>query len=90
VQVAEAYSESDLPWKIDLIDWATTSEAFRERVFGAEVGVAIGLIIFDSNILSGFADNPALSNSCASFLNEITSVRKPNIDLTAALSVTML
>lgn len=24
--IAEAFSESDFPWKVDLIDWATTSE----------------------------------------------------------------
>ncbi len=31
-EVAEAFSESDLPFKVDLIDWATTSEMFRERI----------------------------------------------------------
>ncbi len=31
-EVAEAFSESDLPWKVDLIDWATTSEPFRQRI----------------------------------------------------------
>jgi predicted nucleotidyltransferase len=25
----EDFTESDLPWKVDVIDWATTSEAFR-------------------------------------------------------------
>lgn len=24
------FSESDLPWKVDVVDWATTSEAFRK------------------------------------------------------------
>jgi type I restriction enzyme S subunit len=27
--LAEAFSESDLPWRVDLVDWATTGEAFR-------------------------------------------------------------
>jgi type I restriction enzyme S subunit len=27
--LAEAFSESDLPWRVDVIDWATTGEAFR-------------------------------------------------------------
>lgn len=27
--LAEAFSESDLPWKVDLVDWASTSERFR-------------------------------------------------------------
>ncbi len=25
----EAFDESDLPWKVDVVDWATTSESFR-------------------------------------------------------------
>ena len=28
----EEFSESDLPWKVDVIDWATTSEVFRAIV----------------------------------------------------------
>ncbi|WP_166838525.1 nucleotidyltransferase family protein [Rheinheimera pleomorphica] len=31
-EVAEAFSESDLPWKLDLVDWATTSERFRQVI----------------------------------------------------------
>ena len=31
-EVAEAFSESDLPWKVDLVDWATTSERFRQVI----------------------------------------------------------
>ena len=26
------FSESDLPWKVDVIDWATTSESFRKII----------------------------------------------------------
>ncbi len=25
----EAFSESDLPWKVDIVDWADTSPSFR-------------------------------------------------------------
>ena len=28
----EAFSESDLPWQVDVIDWATTQPAFREII----------------------------------------------------------
>ena len=28
----EDFSESDLPFRVDILDWATTSEAFRRRV----------------------------------------------------------
>jgi type I restriction enzyme, S subunit len=28
----EAFEESDLPWKVDVVDWATTSESFRKII----------------------------------------------------------
>ena len=28
----ENFSESDLPWKVDIVDWATTSEVFRKFI----------------------------------------------------------
>ena len=31
-EIAEAFSESDLPWKVDLVDWATTSERFQQVI----------------------------------------------------------
>lgn len=30
--LAEDFSESDLPFRVDLVDWATTSEEFREII----------------------------------------------------------
>jgi hypothetical protein len=36
-EIAEAFSESDLPWKVDLIDWATTSEQFRQRILALKL-----------------------------------------------------
>ncbi len=30
--MAEDFSESDLPWKVDVVDWATTSESFRKII----------------------------------------------------------
>ncbi len=30
--LADDFSESDLPWKVDLVDWATTSESFRRII----------------------------------------------------------
>ena len=33
-EVAEAFSESDLPWIVDLVDWATTSERFQQVIAG--------------------------------------------------------
>lgn len=31
-EIAEAFAESDLPWKVDIVDWATTSDAFRKII----------------------------------------------------------
>jgi type I restriction enzyme S subunit len=30
--LADALSESDLPWKVDLVDWTTTSASFRRII----------------------------------------------------------
>ena len=30
--VSDAFSESDLPYKVDLVEWATTSESFRNMI----------------------------------------------------------
>lgn len=36
------FSESDLPWKVDVVDWATTSELFRKIIEQAKVVVQQG------------------------------------------------
>lgn len=30
--LTNAFDESDLPWKVDIVDWASTSEKFREII----------------------------------------------------------
>ncbi len=30
--LADDFSESDLPWKVDLVDWASTSPSFRQII----------------------------------------------------------
>lgn len=30
--LSDAFSDSDLPWKVDVVDWATVSESFREVI----------------------------------------------------------
>lgn len=30
--LTEDFSSSDLPWKVDIVDWATTSDNFREII----------------------------------------------------------
>lgn len=31
-ELAEAFEESDLPWTVDVIDWAAAGAAFRQRI----------------------------------------------------------
>ena len=31
-ELANAFSESDLPWKVDVVDWACTSDSFRRVI----------------------------------------------------------
>lgn len=44
--LADDLSESDLPWKVDVVDWATTSESFRKIIARDKV------IVQESNTLS--------------------------------------
>ncbi|RYU61424.1 restriction endonuclease subunit S [Methylolobus aquaticus] len=40
--LADDLSESDLPWKVDVVDWATTSESFRKIIERDKVVVQEG------------------------------------------------
>lgn len=31
-RLADDFSDSDLPWRVDLVDWATTGDAFRRII----------------------------------------------------------
>lgn len=30
--LVDAFSESDLPWRVDVLDWSTTQESFRKLI----------------------------------------------------------
>ena len=36
-RLAEAFSDSDLPYKVDVVDWHTIDERFRELIAGERV-----------------------------------------------------
>ena len=36
------FSESDLPWKVDIVDWAVTSESFRKIIERDKVVIQTG------------------------------------------------
>ncbi|MFZ1415065.1 MAG: nucleotidyltransferase domain-containing protein [Defluviicoccus sp.] len=40
--LAEAFSQSDLPWKVDIVDWATAGEALRKIIEAGKVVVQRG------------------------------------------------
>jgi len=31
-ELSEAFSDSDLPWKVDVLDWASTDDSFRRII----------------------------------------------------------
>lgn len=37
--LTDAFAESDLPWRVDVVDWATTSDVFRDIIAGDKVVV---------------------------------------------------
>ncbi len=37
--LSDAFSQSDLPYKVDLVDWASTSDSFRQIIEGQRVVV---------------------------------------------------
>lgn len=40
--LTDEFSESELPWKVDLVDWVTTSDVFREIIKREKVVVQEG------------------------------------------------
>lgn len=40
--LSDAFSESDLPWRVDVVDWATTSESFKKIIERDKVVVQEG------------------------------------------------
>jgi type I restriction enzyme S subunit len=43
--LAEDFTESDLPFKVDLVDWATTSARFRAVIEGERVVVQTASVL---------------------------------------------
>lgn len=41
--LADDFSESDLPWKVDIVDWATTRESFRKIIEHDKVVVQMAM-----------------------------------------------
>lgn len=41
--LAEDFSESDLPWRVDVVDWSTTSESFRTIIERDKVILTTGV-----------------------------------------------
>ena len=48
--LSDDFSESDLPWKVDVVDWATTSESFRKIIERDKVVVLEGQPNLDMGI----------------------------------------
>lgn len=55
--LSDDFSESDLPWKVDIVDWATTSESFRKMIERDKVMVQSG----EDLLISDFLDKDHIS-----------------------------
>lgn len=44
-QLAEAFAESNLPYKVDIVDWSTASEAFKKVIERDRVVVQAGIAL---------------------------------------------
>lgn len=44
-QLAEAFAESDLPYKVDIVDWTTASESFRKVIERDRVVIQTGMAV---------------------------------------------
>ena len=44
-QLAEAFAESDLPYKVDIVDWSTASDAFKKVIERDRVVVQTGMAV---------------------------------------------
>ena len=52
--LSDDFSESDLPWKVDVVDWATTSESFRKIIEQDKVVVQKGRsLVKGSGVMGG-------------------------------------
>ncbi len=38
-ELSEAFGESDLRWKVDIVDWATTNTAFQQRIMANKLAL---------------------------------------------------
>jgi type I restriction enzyme S subunit len=57
--LSEAFSESDLPYKVDVVDWATTSESFRRMIERDKVVVKRGGTAVRTRIVEIVDFNPS-------------------------------
>jgi len=85
----DAFSESNLPYKVDVVDWATISDTFREII--RKDNVVIKKRISNGQEIEGFVDNwQELSFSQAVLLNPGTHLVRgkvyPFVDMAAVSS----
>jgi len=52
----EDFSESDLPWKVDVVDWASTSDSFRKIIKKNKVEFLLGGKVIDEWKLLSFRE----------------------------------
>jgi len=86
--LAEDFSDSDLPWKVDVVDWATVSESFRKIIARDKVVVQkAGMSEWTSSTLAdvsldvsyGYTESASSDNVGPRFLR-ITDIQNGVVD----------
>jgi type I restriction enzyme S subunit len=61
--LADEFSQSDLPWKVDVVDWATTSAPFRQVIERDKVVVQDGHEGAQASLVAPFTPAPEPSGA---------------------------
>lgn len=64
-RLADDFSESDLPWRVDILDWATTSAAFRKIVERDKIVLQRGVLCSEQLAQGGKTKQDALGAESA-------------------------
>ena len=55
----EAFTESDLPWKVDIVDWASTQDHFKKIIAAEKIIVQAGMKSITSSLIETPSPQPS-------------------------------
>jgi len=75
--LADGFSESNLPWRVDIVDWATTSTSFREVIAQDNVVVQAGACGAEDGGQIGSRPSPTTGEGTTAHACALTSAASP-------------